>query len=198
MLTPYFVASGCIVSAHAIADAPLGDVGSGIVLLVIGSEMDTLGAIADTASQIVQTSGKTLAILSTMQCEPELVRGAFQNGASAFLTSDMDTALVLRALDLVAAGGTFCSPAALAASSASTSARPDGEKIEGETTTRQQEVMRHLRKGLSNKSIARRMMISEATVKIHIRHIMRKLGAHNRTQVALHVANAEAYSAQSV
>ncbi len=197
MLRPYFTANGGMLSAHSIADAPLHTVDVEIVLLVIGAETNALQTISDIASKI-RESGKSLAVLSTMQSEPDVARSAFHYGASAFLTSDMDPTLVLRALDLVAAGGSFCSPSALAASSASIATRHDGQKTENEATTRQQEVMRHLREGLSNKSIARRMMISEATVKIHIRHIMRKIGVQNRTQVALHVASAETYNAQSV
>jgi two-component system nitrate/nitrite response regulator NarL len=197
MLSPYFAANGFQVSASAIADFSVDDAGSGIVLLVIGSDTDALRTISETSSRISHTSGKSLAVLSTMESTPELARIAFENGASAFLTSDMDPALVLRALDLVAAGGSFCSPSAVGSSSLTSPSRPDGQTIEAEATNRQQEVMRHLREGLSNKTIARRMMISEATVKIHIRHIMRKIGVHNRTQVALHVANSEAYGAKS-
>jgi DNA-binding NarL/FixJ family response regulator len=52
-------------------------------------------------------------------------------------------------------------------------------------TVRQQEVLEGLRRGESNKQIAKRLDIGEATVKIHIRQIMRKLGARNRTQAAL-------------
>lgn len=52
-------------------------------------------------------------------------------------------------------------------------------------TERERAVLADLRSGKSNKVIARNLNISEATVKVHVRHIMRKLGVANRTQVAL-------------
>ncbi len=52
-------------------------------------------------------------------------------------------------------------------------------------TQRQNDIIEALKFGHSNKIIARRLNIAEATVKIHIRQIMRKLGVQNRTQIAL-------------
>lgn len=52
-------------------------------------------------------------------------------------------------------------------------------------TPRQNAVMECLRQGDSNKLIARRLSVSETTVKVHVRQIMRKLGAINRTQAAV-------------
>jgi DNA-binding NarL/FixJ family response regulator len=52
-------------------------------------------------------------------------------------------------------------------------------------TPRQIDVLERLRLGRSNKHIGRDLDMSEATVKVHVRQIMRKLGAVNRTQAAL-------------
>jgi DNA-binding NarL/FixJ family response regulator len=52
-------------------------------------------------------------------------------------------------------------------------------------TERQQAVLALLGRGESNKAIARRLDIREGTVKVHVRHIMRRMGATNRTQVAI-------------
>lgn len=56
-------------------------------------------------------------------------------------------------------------------------------------TPRQTDVLRSLARGLSNKGIARDLDLSEATVKIHVRHLIRKLGVGNRTQVALRASS---------
>lgn len=50
---------------------------------------------------------------------------------------------------------------------------------------RQVDVLKTLQSGMSNKEIARALGLSEATIKIHVRHLMRKFGVHNRTQVAI-------------
>lgn len=57
-------------------------------------------------------------------------------------------------------------------------------------TRRQYDVLMALEKGLTNKAIGRELDLSEATVKVHLRHLMRKLDATNRTQIALLVSSA--------
>lgn len=57
--------------------------------------------------------------------------------------------------------------------------RPDG------LTHRQHQVLLQLRRGQPNKVIARELGVTEGTVKVHVRQIMRKLGAANRTQAAV-------------
>lgn len=58
-------------------------------------------------------------------------------------------------------------------------------------SVRQEEVLTGIRAGKSNKAIARDLDLSEATVKIHVRQLLRKLGVSNRTQVALVAASKE-------
>ena len=58
---------------------------------------------------------------------------------------------------------------------------------DGQLTARQQEVLELLSKGEPNKVIARALDMTEATVKVHVRQIMLKLGVTNRTQVAIRV-----------
>jgi DNA-binding NarL/FixJ family response regulator len=60
-----------------------------------------------------------------------------------------------------------------------------GDIPKGGLTDRQQDVLERLRQGESNKLIGRQLKLRESTVKVHIRHILRKLGATNRTQAAL-------------
>jgi two-component system nitrate/nitrite response regulator NarL len=163
----------------------------GVALVVLGHEPSAMDDLKATVAAIhAEAPGMRLAVLATVEHDGDVVRGAFHAGASAFLTADMDPSLVLRALDFVAAGGTFCSPAALALLERHHGVPVDEDHSADRVTQRQQEVMSYLREGLSNKLIARKMRISEATVKIHVRHIMRRMGVRNRTQVALLAANA--------
>jgi DNA-binding NarL/FixJ family response regulator len=61
-------------------------------------------------------------------------------------------------------------------------------------TPRQAAVLECLCHGDSNKLIARRLSVSETTVKLHVRQIMRKLGAANRTQAAVLICSAQGAS----
>ena len=79
------------------------------------------------------------------------------------------------------AGGEANTPANISANP------PANELTEpaNELTERQKAVLELLGCGESNKAIARRLNIREGTVKVHVRHIMRRMGAANRTQVAI-------------
>ncbi|HEY6335690.1 MAG TPA: LuxR C-terminal-related transcriptional regulator, partial [Alphaproteobacteria bacterium] len=54
---------------------------------------------------------------------------------------------------------------------------------------RERQVLRFLRDGHSNKLIARELKISEATVKVHVKMLLKKIGAANRTQAAIWAMN---------
>jgi len=51
-------------------------------------------------------------------------------------------------------------------------------------SSREKEVLRHAATGLSNKELAERLAISEATVKVHLTHIFQKLGVRGRAELA--------------
>ncbi len=57
---------------------------------------------------------------------------------------------------------------------------------DGQLSPREREVLRHVADGLANKEIAKKLFISEVTVKVHLRHIYKKLGVRNRTEAACH------------
>jgi DNA-binding NarL/FixJ family response regulator len=107
----------------------------------------------------------------------------FQGGVRAVLSAKSTPAhTALAALNLVAAGGSYFSEDLLS--------EPEGEPRSRDTlTSRQSEVLSELRKGKPNKIIAYELGMSESTVKVHVRNLMRKLGATNRTQVVFKAAD---------
>ncbi len=105
----------------------------------------------------------------------EDVRRALAAGVQAYLTKDVLHDELLNAIRAVAAGQSYL-PAAVAAVAAQTP-RPD-------LSAREMQVLELIVQGLPNKQIAYALEIAEHTVKNHVKNILSKLGAQDRTQAA--------------
>jgi len=115
-----------------------------------------------------------LVILSATE-DTALVRELIALGVAGFIPKSDAAAVMLQAIRLVLAGGTYA-PLRLLSDSA-----PKGSGL----TSRQLEVLRLLARGLPNKSIARELGLAEATVKVHLLAIFRVLQARNRTEAVV-------------
>jgi DNA-binding NarL/FixJ family response regulator len=124
-------------------------------------------------------------IALTTFAEAELVLGAVQAGAEGYLLKDVDVQELARAIRTVHGGQPYLHPEATRQLLQAT-ARPDPapERL----TNREQEVLAHLARGLTNRQIADALMISEKTVSVHISNVLSKLGLASRTQAALYAA----------
>jgi DNA-binding NarL/FixJ family response regulator len=128
-----------------------------------------------------------LVILSDRE-DAEEVYAAFRAGAIGFVPTSSEPSAALQALSFVKCGGPFFPTSVLShVGSLHPGLRTptDNWSRQEALTTKQEEVMRLIRQGETNKLIARHLGMSEATVKVHVRRIMRKLGVSNRTQVAI-------------
>ncbi len=122
------------------------------------------------------------------------VRQAIAGGASAYIAKSSSAELILNALRLVLAGGTYLPPHVLEDEPRSgPRARGLGEapafarfgnKRLGNLTDRQRQVLELLAEGWSNQEIAQGLDIALATVKLHVNAILRALDVKNRTQAA--------------
>jgi DNA-binding NarL/FixJ family response regulator len=111
-----------------------------------------------------------------------LIRELFAIGIAAFIPKTDSTAVILQAVKLVLAGGTYL-PTHLLAGTGGGSGIP--ANCVDLLTPRQREVLARLAEGKSNKLIARELGLSESTVKVHLLAVFRELGAHNRTEAVL-------------
>ena len=133
-------------------------------------------------------SGTRVVVLTTFETD-ETVFEALRAGASGFLLKDVRPAELLDALRLVAAGEALLSPGAtrrlieayvrVPAMGAAASGAVDV------LTGREREVLGLVAMGLSNGEIAERLVVSGATVKTHMTHLLRKLGARDRAQLVV-------------
>ena len=125
-------------------------------------------------------------IMLSADHDSSTVSQALQWGASGFMPKNSLNQVLMSAIRLVLAGGVYIPPEALLKSTPKPpSAQINKAALQLETlglTNRQLDVLRLLVKGLSNKRISRQIDLAEATVKIHIRGILRTLGVTNRTE----------------
>jgi DNA-binding NarL/FixJ family response regulator len=114
------------------------------------------------------------------------VLGALQSGARGYIPTSATLDIAVGAMHVVAAGGTFVPANSLFASrrTAESAASENGQTCRL-FTVRQAAVVDALRHGKPNKQIAYELNMRESTVKLHVRNIMRKLKAKNRTEAAL-------------
>lgn len=113
-------------------------------------------------------------VLTTYDTDRDIVR-AVEAGAAGYLLKDADPARITDAVIRAAAGGTVLSPD-LAQRVVARISRPQAD-----LSAREVEILAAVARGLSNREIARSLVISEATVKTHLVHVFTKLDVDSRT-----------------
>ena len=114
----------------------------------------------------------------------ELARTAICHGAKGYIPVTMGFEIAIEAIRFVIAGGTYVPMDCLFGRDRPEDA-PSQPPTSGLVTARELAVVRAIQRGKSNKVIAYELNMCESTVKVHVRNIMRKLSAKNRTDVAI-------------
>lgn len=123
------------------------------------------------------------AIMLTVSDEDEDLFEAIQSGADGYLLKDLNSEEFLEMLAGLESGEAAISrrmTTRLISGFQELSGQSDRSK--NELTEREQELLAYMADGLSNKTIAEKMFISENTVKYHIRNVLQKFGVQNRTE----------------
>jgi len=131
---------------------------------------------------------KALIVILSGENDPRLVKQAQEAGARGYIPKSATVQGAKNALRLVLGGEPYV-PLTLLSGNADESREKGAGNMSGDTvlTPRQLEVLQLLSRGLPNKLIARRLNLSEGTIKLHVSAILRSLGIRNRTQ-AVHEA----------
>ena len=143
-------------------------------------------------------------IMLSADHDADTVSEALQLGASGFMPKSSLNQVLISAIRLVVAGGVYIPPEALLKSTAKPPMPVAKNTVSLESlglTNRQVDVLRLLLKGMSNKLISRQIDLAEATVKIHVRGILRALNVTTRTEalvklnaIGLRIPDADAAS----
>ena len=129
-------------------------------------------------------------LMLTMSRDDNDLRAALRGGAAGYLLKDMNPEDLVPALEATLRGDNV-----VAKEMVGTLARI----VQGETnasprrsdapfsdlTPRESEILSHVAEGQSNKMIARALSITDGTVKLHVKAILRKLGVHSRVEAAV-------------
>jgi DNA-binding NarL/FixJ family response regulator len=144
-------------------------------LVLMDINMRGISGIEATAMFRDQFPDVAVLILS-MHDKLEYVTQAMQAGARGYVLKDAPSKDIVLAIDTVAAGGIYYSPQL-----ARQLARPLVQ--DNQLTLREQEVLKHLADGQSNKQIATEMALSVRTVETHRLNIKRKLGIEGQAEL---------------
>src|SRR5215813_13953366 len=129
-----------------------------------------------------------LVLLSDVETTQNIIE-AFRRRIRGYVPTTLTINQVTEAIRFVWAGGTFIPPSVLShygrTALVESPEMPSQATMSDNFSPRQNAVLRRLWMGKSNKAIAYELSMCESTVKVHIRHIMKKLNVTNRTQVVV-------------
>ena len=117
----------------------------------------------------------------------DVLRAAMGGGADGFLIKSVSPEALIQSLQLVLLGEKVF-PTNLASMLLDMTAAGPPHSVRG-LSPREQEILQALVTGASNKLIANRLGIMEATVKVHLKTLLRKIDVNNRTQAAIWAMN---------
>ena len=155
-----------------------------------------------------EVSPRSRVLMLTVSEDSQDLAAALRNGAQGYLLKTIDGDLLAQAIRRAAQGEPVVSPELMgklvaafqsqgAPSAASPAPAPEVAEASGSAASdsstplspREEEVLREIARGMSNKEIARVLDIAETTVKIHVQHILRKLGLTSRVQAAVYASD---------
>lgn len=157
----------------------------------------------DAIAGLREASCGSRVLMLTVSEDGEDLGAALRHGAQGYLLKTIDGDLLAQAIRRAARGEPVVSPemmGKLVAAFQSQGApepmpEPEAQAQEQDAapqlSPREQEVLREIARGASNKEIARQLSIAETTVKIHVQHILRKLGLTSRVQAAVYASGGQ-------
>jgi DNA-binding NarL/FixJ family response regulator len=159
-------------------------------LVLMDIRMPVLDGIEATR-RIVRAQPITRVLILTTFGLDAYVYDALRAGASGFMLKDAPPEEIAAAVRIVASGEALLAPAVTRSvieefARQQPTPTPDPPRAVAELTPREREVLDLLARGLSNPEICERLVISEATTKTHVAHILQKLDLRDRVQTVIY------------
>lgn len=176
----------------------VGEAGDGIQGVKLAEELDPDLILLDlnmpgmngfeTLDQLrLRSLSGRIVVFSVSNYSDDLIT-ALKRGADGYLLKDMEPEELLTALKQAAAGKMVVSPTLTPILAQSLREdRSEGEWDIDQLTPRERDILKLIAQGLSNKMIARKLDITESTVKVHVKHLLKKMKLKSRVEVAVWV-----------
>ena len=157
---------------------------------VLDIRMPQLDGIEATRRIVAALGDDVRVLMLTTFGLDDYVFDALRAGASGFMLKDAPPEELLDAIRVVAGGSALLAPAVTRAVVAEFTRRSPAAEVESsprlaELTEREREVLVLLTRGRSNAEIAADLVVSEATAKTHVAHVLMKLGVRDRVQAVI-------------
>jgi DNA-binding NarL/FixJ family response regulator len=153
-----------------------------VVLSLIDASREACANVLKDLSEFGSRS-PVIALASTS--DAELARAVIHSGAKGYIPVTMGFEIAIEAMRFVLAGGTYVPPDHLLASDRVGLQAPTTLSRPNLLTSRELAVVHAIQEGKSNKIIAHELNMCLSTVKVHVRNVMKKMNAKNRTDVAM-------------
>lgn len=158
-------------------------------IILLDVKMPGMNGI-ETLTRLRAAGTRTPVLMLTMSREDSDLLAALRSGAQGYLLKDMEPEDLVPALEVAVSGGNVVAKemadtlARLIRGQTKDEPRPSPAPL-AELTPRELEILRHLAEGQSNKVIARELDITDGTVKLHVKSILRKLAVRSRVEAAV-------------
>jgi two-component system nitrate/nitrite response regulator NarL len=156
-------------------------------VVLLDLHMPGLSGVQALASLKEAVPAAAIAMLTVSEDADDLM-ACLRAGASGYLLKNIESTFLTDAIRRLAAGESVMSPSmtgALMREVGGGESRGEGG-AHAPLSPREEEILALIAEGASNKEAARRLHVAESTVKIHVQHILRKLGLASRVQAAVY------------
>ncbi len=174
-----------------IGEAPSGEEGLKLAetlqpeLILLDLNMKGMSGL-DTLEALKKTDLESYVVMLTVSNNESDVTAALRLGADGYLLKDMEPEHVLEQIQVAASGRLAITDSLteLLARALREDAKPKTPNEAG-LTNREQEILGLIAEGMSNKQIARELDITEGTIKVHVKHLLKKLNLRTRLEAAV-------------
>lgn len=166
-------------------------------LIILDLNMQGMDGIETLKRMRDQGVTSRIVMLTVSDADEDIV-AAITYGADGYLLKDMDPELLMEQIVRAIDGKMVLSEAIteVLATALRRPTAPTFSKLDS-LTNREREILELIAKGMSNKLIARELDISDGTVKVHVKHLLKKLGLRSRVEAAVWMVNHEQHTDKS-